>query len=93
MVRKKTAVRRKAAKPAKKSPAVRRAARPADGLNPEDVSFLVDRLEAEERSERVWKEMTAASDEADPWHAVEEQLSARADAREDHQRRWKFFGK
>lgn len=92
MVRRKVAVRKKPVKKAVK--AVRRAARPADGLNPDDVSFLFDRLQAEERSERVWKEMTAAgADDGDSWAAVGDQLAARATAREDHQRRWKFFGK
>ena len=77
----------------KAAKAVRRAVRPADGLNSDDVSFLFDRLQAEERSEAVWKEMTAAgSDEGDAWHAVGDHLAARQQAREDHQRRWKFFG-
>ncbi|TBR24801.1 hypothetical protein EPO15_03360 [bacterium] len=92
MVRRKVAARKKTVKKAVK--AVRRAARPADGLNPEDVSFLFDRLQAEEASEKVWKEMTASgSDEGDSWHAVGDHLAARQEAREDHQRRWKFFGK
>lgn len=91
----KAPLRKKAVKKVVKAvKAVRRAARPADGLNSDDVSFLFDRLQAEERSEAVWKEMTAAgSDEGDSWHAVGDHLAARQQAREDHQRRWKFFGK
>jgi hypothetical protein len=91
----KAPLRKKAVKKAVKAvKAVRRAARPADGLNPDDVSFLFDRLQAEEQSEKRWKEMTAAvSDEGDAWHAVGEHLAARQEAREDHHRRWKFFGK
>lgn len=88
----KAPARKKAVKKVVK--AVRRAKSPADGLNPEDVSFLFDRLQAEEQSEKVWKEMTASvADEGDSWHAVGDHLAARQEAREDHQRRWKFFGK
>lgn len=72
----------------------RRAVKAPVALDAAEVSFLFDRLQAEERSERLWKEMTApAHEEAESWVGVEEHLLAKASVREDNLRRWKFFGK
>lgn len=91
MARRKASVRPSVRKVKK---VVRRARKPAEAMKPEDVAFLFDRLQAEERSERVWSEMTGgAAEEGESWHRVEEHLLSKASAREDHQRRWKFFGK
>lgn len=91
MVRRKKTVRTAASKTKK---TVRRARKPADSLNSEEVAFLFDRLQAEERSEKLWDEMTAPpSEEGDTWVEVKEHLLAKAAVREGHERRWKFFGK
>ena len=77
----------------KKTPA-RRVLKPAAGLNPEEVSFLFDRLQAEEKAEKLWSEMVAPqAEEGEAWVAVEEHLLARSEGRDNHERRWKFFGK
>ncbi|MDE2291747.1 MAG: hypothetical protein KGL53_06660 [Elusimicrobia bacterium] len=90
MARRKSTVRA-AAKSVKK--VVRRASRPAAGMSREDVAFLHDRIEAEERCEQLWSEMTAPAEEQDGWSGVEEHLLSKTSSREDQQRRWKFFGK
>ncbi|MBI3300115.1 MAG: hypothetical protein HYZ75_18260 [Elusimicrobia bacterium] len=90
MARRKTPVR----KAAKLKKTVRRARKPVDKLDSEEVAFLFDRLQAEERSEKLWHEMTApVAEEGDTWVEVKEHLLVRHAVREDHERRWKFFGK
>lgn len=92
MARRKTAVRAAASKTRKT--AARRARKAPDALAPEDVAFLFDRLQAEERSERLWSEMTSPHPEGgEAWLAVEEHLLTRAGHREHDLKRWKFFGK
>lgn len=73
----------------KKTPA------PADArLAPEEVSSLLDEVQAEERNEKVWKEMTAGeADEADGLAKVEEKFVGQPHERDHKLRRWKFFGK
>ncbi len=84
---------RPAARKTKKAPA-RRGRKPAEGLDSEEVSFLFDRLQAEEKAEKRWSEMVAPqAEEGEAWVAVEEHLLARSEGRDNHERRWKFFGK
>ena len=91
MVRRKKTVRKA---PSKARQAVGRARKRVDSLDSEEVAFLFDRLQAEERSEKLWHEMTASSsEEGDTWVEVKEHLLAKAAVREGHERRWKFFGK
>ncbi|OIO10187.1 MAG: hypothetical protein AUJ52_04915 [Elusimicrobia bacterium CG1_02_63_36] len=60
----------------------------------EEVSFLFDKLEAEERSEEAWSDMIAAPpDEGLDHREVEEHLLRRPHEHDASLRRWKHFGK
>lgn len=94
MARRKTPVRTSARKVKVIKKTVRRARKPAVSMDSEEVSFLFDKLQAEERSEKLWHEMTApVGEQGDTWVEVKEHLLVRAGVREEHERRWKFFGK
>lgn len=54
-----------------------------------------DSLTPEERSERAWREMTAADpdDAEEAWSDVERHLLTKPHERNHQLRRWKYFGK
>ncbi|MFH1723223.1 MAG: hypothetical protein ABII00_01240 [Elusimicrobiota bacterium] len=97
----KKAVKKKVArkKAAKKKAVKRRTAAPrAPRLKKEEVGALLDQLQSEERSERVWNEMTSPDPDPDPgdgdhWTAVEERWRLKPAERDHQLRRWKHFGK
>lgn len=60
----------------------------------EEVSFLFDKLEAEERSEEAWSDMIASPPDEDQDHReVEEHLLRQTHEHDASLRRWKHFGK
>jgi hypothetical protein len=60
----------------------------------EEVSFLFDKLESEERSEEAWSDMIAAPpDEGMDLGEVEEHLLRQPHEHNSALRRWKHFGK
>ena len=65
-----------------------------EALNQKDVSFLFDRLQAEERSEAAWKKMVEPPpEEKDEWNLVEKHLLRQQHEADHDMRRWKYFGK
>ena len=63
-------------------------------LQRKELSFLIDSLQAEENSERTWREMTSDEpDDLDIWGAVEEHLLHKPHEHNHKLRRWKYFGK
>jgi hypothetical protein len=75
---------------------VRTAKKAANGttkLDAEEVSFLLEHMQIEERSERAWAAMTSPEAEEDVWGAVEEHLVHQPHEANHKLRRWKFFGK
>lgn len=63
-------------------------------LKSDEVTELLDQVQAEEKSERTWKEMTAADlEEADPIAEVEENLIKKPHESHHKDRTWKYYGK
>ena len=86
-------MRRKSSLAGKKKPAAKKK---ESKLKSEEVTELLDQVQAEEKSERTWKEMTAAdsaSDEADPIAEVEENLIKKPHESHHKDRTWKYYGK
>jgi len=87
----KAAAKKKPAKKVKTAPkkALKRKG-PAEDT--EEIAFLFDKLQSEEKTERAWRTMTAG-EEAGENDALEEELDREPKERENAERSWKYFGK
>ena len=84
-------MRRKSSSAAKKKPAAKKN---KPKVKSEEVTELLERIHAEEKSERTWQEMTAEDpEEADPIAEVEEKLIKKPHESHHKDRTWKYYGK